>query len=98
MDAVSDVSKPIGFTVRGPITRADFAGLCDRVCAVLGDKHGLTIDCDVSTVAPDGVAVDALARLQVAAQRNGCRVRLRQASPQLLQLVAWMGLADVLDS
>ncbi len=52
--------------------------------------------CDVSTVPADAATVDALARLQLAAKRYRCRVRLRNASDELLRLVAFMGLADVL--
>ena len=40
----------------------------------------------------DAVTVDALARLQLAARRHGCQVRLRNASSELLELVAFMGL------
>ena len=42
------------------------------------------------------MCVDALARLQVAARSYGCRVRLRGAPPELRELVAFMGLDDVL--
>jgi hypothetical protein len=52
--------------------------------------------CDVSGVEPDAVTVDALARLQLAARRYRCRVRLQNASGELLQLLAFMGLDDVL--
>ena len=52
--------------------------------------------CDVRGVDPDAVTVDALARLQLAARRHGCEVRLRNASPALLELVELMGLTDVL--
>ena len=45
---------------------------------------------------PDAVAVDALARLQLAAFRHGCKVRLQGSSPQLRRLVEFMGLNDVL--
>ena len=45
---------------------------------------------------PVRVTVDALARLQLAARRHGCRVRLLNASAGLRELVAFMGLADVL--
>ena len=47
-------------------------------------------------VEPDAVTVDALARLQLAAGRLGCTVRLRNASAALRDLVALMGLRDVL--
>jgi ABC-type transporter Mla MlaB component len=50
----------------------------------------------VDGVASDAVTVDALARLQLAARRHGCQVRLRGASMELRELVAFMGLRDVL--
>lgn len=89
----------VAFEIRGPIARADLPGLCDRVCALLADRGGAQVAvCDVGGIDPDAVTVDALARLQVAAQRHGCRVRLQHASAELLELVAFMGLADVLPS
>ena len=45
---------------------------------------------------PDAVTVDALARLQLAARRHGCTVRLRHASQDLVELLTFMGLRDVL--
>jgi ABC-type transporter Mla MlaB component len=86
----------IAFAVRGPIARADLPGLCDRVCALLERSRAGVALCDVSGVGPDAVTVDALARLQLAAQRHRCRVRLRNASSELRDLVAFMGLRDVL--
>ena len=56
----------------------------------------MVLVCDVSGVRADAVTVEALARLQLAARRHGCRVVLRGASPELLDLVAFMGLRDVL--
>ena len=52
--------------------------------------------CDVDGVAADAAAVEALARLQLVARRAGCELRLRNASPELRELVAFMGLRDVL--
>jgi ABC-type transporter Mla MlaB component len=88
--------RTITFTVRGPIESADLPGLCDRVCALFSGQRGCVAYCDVSGVEPDAVTVDALARLQLGASRNGCRVRLRNASAELLEVVALMGLTDVL--
>ncbi len=86
----------LAFTIHGPVSRADLPGLCDRVCALLqGSRAGVAL-CDVSGVEPDAVTVDALARLQLGARRSGCQVRLRNASDELLELVAFMGLRDVL--
>jgi ABC-type transporter Mla MlaB component len=88
--------QTFAFAIRGPIARADLPGLCDRVCALFA-AHGAGVAlCDVAGVDADAVTVDALARLQLAARRRGCQVRLRNASRELLALVAFMGLADVL--
>jgi ABC-type transporter Mla MlaB component len=84
------------FAIWGPIAREDIPGLCDRVCALLNESDEEVARCDVSGVGVDAVTVDALARLQLAAHRRGCKVRLRGASVELLDLVTFMGLRDVL--
>ncbi len=89
-------APPIVFAITGPITRTDLPGLCRRVCALLERGDAGVALCDVSGIDPDAVTVDALARLQLAAQRRGCQVRLRHASTELIGLVAFMGLRDVL--
>jgi ABC-type transporter Mla MlaB component len=88
--------RTITFAVWGPIARDDLHGLCDRVCALFAATRPAVAFCDVRGVEPDAVTVDALARLQLAARRCGCQVRLRGASGALLALVSFMGLADVL--
>ncbi len=90
------VPPTIHFAIRGPIARADLPGLCDRVCGLLERSGAGVALVDVSGVTPDAVTVDALARLQLAARRHRCQVRLRRAAPELLELVAFMGLRDVL--
>jgi ABC-type transporter Mla MlaB component len=84
------------FAVYGPIDRDDLAGLCARICGLLERARPAVAFCTVSGVEPDAVTVEALARLQLAARRHDCRVRLRDASAELLDLVAFMGLEDVL--
>ena len=86
----------VAFAIRGPIRRADLPRLCDRVCAVLAESTAVVVDCDVAGIHADAVAVDAVARLQVAALRRGCAVRLQNASEPLLELVELMGLTHVL--
>jgi ABC-type transporter Mla MlaB component len=93
---VAPRSRTIAFAVEGPIARTDLPGLCDRVCALLERARPDVAFCDVRSVDPDAVTVDALARLQLAARRHGCQVRLRNASGELRDLVAFMGLEDVL--
>ena len=89
-------ARTLSFAVRGPIERKDLPGLCDRVCALLASSGAEVALCDAGGVEPDAVTVDALARLQLAARRYRCQVRLRRASRELLELVAFMGLRDVL--
>ena len=84
------------FAIWGPIAREDMPGLFDRVCALMSESGAEVARCDVSRVDVDAVTVDALARLQLAARRHGCQVRLKSASSELLELVAFMGLHDVL--
>ena len=84
------------FAIWGPIARDDLPGLCNRVCAALHERGPGVTRCDVGGVEPDAVTVDALARLQLAARRLGCEVRLENASEDLRELIAFMGLRDVL--
>jgi ABC-type transporter Mla MlaB component len=86
----------LSFSIRGPIAREDLPGLCDRVCGLLAEAEAEVLACDVGGVDPDAVTVEALARLQLAVRRRGCRVLLVQASDPLRELVDFMGLTDVL--
>jgi hypothetical protein len=55
------------------------------------------LDCDVSRIdVPDIGTVDALARLQLAAQRGGGRVQLRGTTPGLRDLLDLVGLCGAL--
>jgi ABC-type transporter Mla MlaB component len=89
-------SRTITFAIWGPIRRDDLPGLCSRVCGLLERSDADIALCDVTGIAPDAVTVDALARLQLGARRHGCRVRLRNATAELRELVAFMGLTEVL--
>jgi hypothetical protein len=54
------------------------------------------VEYDVRGARPDAVTVAVLARLQLIARRNGCRLELRNASAELLDVVAFMGLGEIL--
>jgi ABC-type transporter Mla MlaB component len=86
----------ITLIIRAPLLCADLPGLYERTCALLVGVSADTLLCDVADIAADAVAVDALARLALAARRRGCEVRVRGASPELLALVDFVGVADVL--
>ena len=92
------VSQPraLAFAIEGPISPADLPGLCERVSTLL-EKGAVDVAiCDVSRIGVDAVTIDVLARLQLAAHRHGCRIRLCNASSELLELVDFMGLTNVL--
>jgi ABC-type transporter Mla MlaB component len=89
-------AHPLAVAIRGPLRRADLPELYERVCALLKRGAGGLVLCDVSGVAADAVAVDALARLALAARRHGCQVRFMHGSGELRALVTFMGLAGVL--
>jgi ABC-type transporter Mla MlaB component len=88
--------RPVAVTIRGPLQRTDLPGLYTRVCALFTANRGATLVCDVTEVAVDAVAVEALARLQLGARRHGCSVRLVSAPRELRDLVSFMGLRDVI--
>jgi hypothetical protein len=57
----------------------------------------LVIECDVSALcAPNWRAIDLLARLELVARRSGATLRLRNAPADLVELIAFAGLAGVL--
>jgi ABC-type transporter Mla MlaB component len=91
----SSAPQTVAFAIRGPIAPTDLPGLSERISALLRECGAGVVHCDVQGLEPDAVTVEALCRLQVAAGRHGCRVRLRHASAELLELVAFMGLTEV---
>lgn len=52
--------------------------------------------CDLSGAEPTAATVDVLARLALSLKRRGCRLRVRHVSPELRELIAFMGLTDAL--
>jgi hypothetical protein len=91
-------SPTMSFAVRGPIVRADLPGLFARVCELMAGPHGDIVGCDVAGVDPDVVAIEALARLELAARQHHCRISLINASRELLELRNVLGLANILHS
>jgi hypothetical protein len=54
------------------------------------------VDCDVGHCYADLATANALARAHVNARRLGSRLHVVNASPELQELIAFVGLADVL--
>ncbi|HYZ80787.1 MAG TPA: STAS domain-containing protein [Solirubrobacteraceae bacterium] len=88
MDATLRIS------IRAPLTRDDLPGLYQRVCRLLDQAHARTIRCDIGDIPVDAVAIDALARLQLAARRRGAVLELLGASADLRDLLAFTGLDE----
>ncbi len=86
----------ITFALTSPLERSDLPGLFKRVCVLLEASGADVAICDVRGARADAVTVDALARLQLAARRSGCQMRMHHASAELRALVALMGLQVVL--
>jgi ABC-type transporter Mla MlaB component len=89
-------AQTITLALSAPIARADLQQLCECVCGLVERTGAGVALCDVSRLDPSVVTIDALARLQLAARRRGCEVRLRRPSKELRKLVDFMGLAEVL--
>jgi hypothetical protein len=84
--------------VGGSIAPTDAAVLCERARQVLAELAATDADpiiCDVATLRADIAAVDAVARMALAARRLDRRVRLRHAPGALRELLALAGLASV---
>jgi hypothetical protein len=80
----------------GSVQPAQIPMLCDRLGdLVAGGAAGLVV-CDVSRVVVNLDAVEALARLELAARRLGTRITIFGASSQLDGLIASCGLVGVL--
>lgn len=88
--------RTVVVAVGGRIRPGDVPLLCARLREVLDDPAVEGVVCDVGGLRrPDVVALEALARLQLAARRRGRRVALRNVGADLRALLAVTGLADL---
>ena len=80
--------------IAGPVGSAQAPALCARVREVLAG--GADVVCDLGALTrPDLGTVDALARVALVARRRGCGLGLRRAAPELRELLALAGLAEI---
>jgi anti-anti-sigma regulatory factor len=85
-------------TIRGVFDRSSAARLGGEVGDLLRATGASLVVCDVGGVTrANAAAVDAVCRFRLAARRLGCRLRLRHASPELVDLLDLMGLCDVVE-
>jgi hypothetical protein len=83
--------------IPAPVGLADPVALCDRARELLEREPASELVCDVGEVGrPDLRTVELLARVRLTAARLGCRVRLRHASGDLVELLSLTGLRSEL--
>ncbi|MDX2559770.1 STAS domain-containing protein [Streptomyces sp. TX20-6-3] len=88
-----DTSRPLVVTLTARPTGDEVA----RLCAELRAAPPGDVVCEVGALAPaDLAAVDALARLKLAAGRSGHRIRFDGAGPDLRALLLLTGLGGTL--
>ena len=86
----------VGLAVDGSIRQAELLGLCERVRNLVAAGTAATVICDARRVTDASLGTVALlASLQLAARRAGGRIEVRSASPDLRELLALVGLSDV---
>lgn len=96
-----DARTPLVLALTGPVTPDRVAVLCDAVGEALRCGGAGVVVCDVGDLdvglggygGPALAVVDLLCRLQLAARREGGRVRLRGPAPGLRELLALVGVS-----
>jgi len=89
--------REIVVVVDGSLGPAQVAVLCEHVALRLADPAVERVACDAAAIdRPDLQAIDALARLALAARRSGASVQVRQAGTDLRAWLAFVGLAEIL--
>jgi ABC-type transporter Mla MlaB component len=68
------------------------------VTSVPRPTHHVVVDWDVAGLPADVATVETLARFELAGRRHGYTLRLRNAPAEMIELIALLGLADVLRS
>ncbi len=85
-----------GISVSGQLTPEQVAEVGRRAVALLERQAAPVALCDVAGLRADAASVEALGLIQVAARRRGRQLRLVNASAELADLIAFMGLAEPL--
>ncbi|TML73736.1 MAG: STAS domain-containing protein [Actinobacteria bacterium] len=87
---------PLVLELDGELSRAALPSLSAHVQAVLDTHEHDIVECDLAHAAADAVTVEALARLRLATLRRDCPLTLRGVTPELRQLIEFMGLRAAL--
>jgi hypothetical protein len=84
-------------SIRPPLSRADVPGLSCRISSLLAASSARVLRCDIEDLPSDAVTLDALARVRLAARRREVELEVLGASAELVALLAFTGLSEVLD-
>ena len=88
--------RTIRVAVRPHLARDEVRALGEELVRGLSVGDVAEVQVDVSSIrAPDIVCIDALARMQLVARRQGSQVRLIGPWPRLMELLALVGLEDM---
>lgn len=94
----SAARRSLAVEVRPDLDRAYVRALATRVVDALGFATYSEILVDVRSVrSPDAAHIEALARLQLAARHHGVAIELVGPCPDLIELLSFVGLSDVID-
>ena len=87
----------LAIAITGKMRRESLPDVCEQAGLLLIQADGRPVICDVGGVdAPDAVAVDGLARLQLAARRLGTQITLQNVPQRLHELLELTGLYEAL--
>jgi anti-anti-sigma regulatory factor len=89
-----DAPTPVPLVLPSSPGRAEVLRLCEDVrTQLLAGGGANVVVCDAAALATPGLAaVDLLARLELAARRAGGRIRIRNPTPRLRELLQLAGL------
>ena len=88
--------RPLVLELDGELSRAALPRLSTHVQAELETDEHDVVECELAHAAADAVTVEALARLRLATLRRDCPLTLRGVTPELRQLIDFMGLRAAL--
>lgn len=91
------MDESVTWAIGPAIARGDIPVLCERLTVLLHASSAPAVLCDLGAITePDAVTLEAVARLQLTAQRLGRGIRFQRPARQLLDLLVLTGLGATL--
>jgi ABC-type transporter Mla MlaB component len=96
-DPTQSTHDATAFTIVGRVDCSMVSGLCNGLRSLIAQSDADRVVCDVTALSDcDLVAIDMLARLGLTARRLGRTLELCGASDTLVELIALVGLGEIL--